>query len=60
MEKLQADEDTFEDFNGKDEADEHFDDFFNLRRDFGKLITTICKCCSGADIYNNFFKPKFV
>lgn len=56
--KSAADEDLFEEFDFKDEQDEDFDDFFMIRRDYGKLIQVICRCCGGSQIYNDFFKTK--
>lgn len=49
-----ADNDTFEEFNYKKVAHEDFDDFYKVRKDYGKLIQTICKCCGPTIIYKYF------
>ena len=38
IDKIKADEELFEEFNFRPDSDEDFDDFFLIRRDFGRLI----------------------
>mmetsp|Transcript_42392 Transcript_42392/g.40633 ORF Transcript_42392/g.40633 Transcript_42392/m.40633 type:complete len:120 (-) Transcript_42392:501-860(-) len=48
---VEPDVDVFSDFNKKKRSNEDFDDFFEMRRDFGKLIQYICRCCGPETIY---------
>lgn len=58
---MSADAELFEEFNYKKESHEAFEDFheyseqlislYRVRKDFGKIIQQICKCCGATFIY---------
>mmetsp|Transcript_34488 Transcript_34488/g.25581 ORF Transcript_34488/g.25581 Transcript_34488/m.25581 type:complete len:101 (+) Transcript_34488:488-790(+) len=48
---VEADLDTFKEFNKLNRSDDSFDEFFSVRKDFGKLIQYVCKCCGSAQVF---------